>query len=217
MLVVVCGLGSELYASQTDLQATIKLAEEAKAKNIVRYVPTSPSSRKLAVANVTLADGSYVIPPKCLLEAATVALSGTVLLATLTALVPALGFEEEGVATESIAAAWQSTMGTVEKDSLFAKLQSLAARGELLEIMKTGLPVVGNLAAASAVFCTEVEAIPGNAGEALANTTGDIIKQLQGIAAVAPNATTGALDQIQEAANWWEGAVHAAGEAVDDA
>ena len=42
---------------------------------------------------------------------AVTALSGTALLVSLTAVVPAMGFVEDGVAAESIAATWQATIG----------------------------------------------------------------------------------------------------------
>ena len=63
-----------------------------------------------ALASSADVDG-FVIPPPCLSVMAVELLSGTALLVSLTAAVPAMGFLEDGVAAESIAATWQATIG----------------------------------------------------------------------------------------------------------
>ena len=109
--------------------------------------------------------GSFVILPPCLHIMVGVALRGTGLLSATVAVVPALGSGAEGAAvalaaTEGTAAeptaaegtaaesattaAWQTTMGDVEAKSLSAHLQSLAARGQLLWALETGLRVTGS-------------------------------------------------------------------------
>ena len=126
--------------------------------------------------------GSFVVPPACLYEMAGVALGGTALLAGVVAVIPALGFTEGGVEAESAAAAWQATMGDVEKESLFATIQSLAARGQLLRNLKEGLPLVGNLAVASGAFCSKLEDIERSiAGgtQAIANLTSTALEQIE--------------------------------------
>ena len=128
--------------------------------------------------------GSFVVPPACLYEMAGVALGGTALLAGVVAVIPALGFTEGGVEAESAAAAWQATMGNVEKESLFAIIQSLAARGQLLRILTEGLPLVGNLAVASGAFCSKLE---------------DIERSITGGTQVIANMTSTALEQIERA------------------
>ena len=73
-------------------------------------VEPEASLSHVAPASSADADG-FVIPPPCLSVMAVELLSGTVLLVSLTAAVPAMGFLEDGVAAESIAATWQATIG----------------------------------------------------------------------------------------------------------
>ena len=71
-----------------------------------------PEASLSHVAPASSADvDGFVIPPPCLSAMAVTALSGTALLVSLTAAVPAMGFLEDGVAAESIAATWQATIG----------------------------------------------------------------------------------------------------------
>mmetsp|Transcript_24333 Transcript_24333/g.61812 ORF Transcript_24333/g.61812 Transcript_24333/m.61812 type:complete len:332 (+) Transcript_24333:57-1052(+) len=162
-------------------------------------VEPEASLSHVAPASSADVDG-FVIPPPCLSVMAVTALSGTALLVSLTAAVPAMGFLEDGVAAESIAATWQATIGNVEKESLFASLQSLAARRKLLTILAIGLPVTGNLAVASAAFCSkldaQVDAIEDAtvaAAHTVANTSAAALTQVQ-------RAAQAALTQIQQAA-----------------
>ena len=73
-------------------------------------VEPEASPSHVALASSADVDG-FVIPPPCLSVMAVTALSGTALLVSLTAAVPAMGFFEDGVAAESIAATWQATIG----------------------------------------------------------------------------------------------------------
>ena len=175
------------------------------------FVSTSSSQPTATMASsfVVLAksdvptSGSFVILPPCLHIMVGVALRGTGLLSATVAVVPALGSGAEGAAvalaaTEGTAAeptaaegtaaesattaAWQTTMGDVEAKSLSAHLQSLAARGQLLWALETGLRVTGRLAAQSAAYCAKQEEIgnatPGAAG-AVANTTRAALAQIK--------------------------------------
>jgi len=185
---------------------------------------------EVAASSPEIANGSFVIPPQCLHEMAGVALSGTALLAATVVVVPALGFELSGVEAESAAAAWQATMGDVEKASLFAYLQSVAARGELLRVLEVGLPVVGNLAVSSAAFCAKLEEIldaTAGAAEAFTNLTKAALGQIKRAAddskaieklhraaegaaraskdAVA-NATSSIAHEASEVKDWWDNA-----------
>ena len=138
------------------------------------------------------------------------ALSGTALLVSLTVAVPAIGFFEDGVAAESIATTWQATIGDVEKESLFATFQSLAARRKLLSILVTGLPVVGNVAVASAAFCSKIDEIQDatvDAAHMVANASAAALKQIQQAAQAALTQTqqaaqdSGAVDRLEAAAD----------------
>ena len=162
------------------------------------------------------ANGSFVIPPACLYEVLGVTLSGTALLAATIIIVPALGFEAGGIEAESAAAAWQSTMGNVEKESLFSLLQSLAARGQLLKVLEFGLPVVGNIAVASAAFCAELDKIEDatmGAARAIANTTTAVLAEVKRAAEDAK-----AIEQLRDAAeSAAEGATEASKQAIANA
>ena len=167
-----------------------------------------PEHQVIVLDTNEVASGSFVIPPPCLYEMAGVALAGTTLLVCVVEIVPALGFAEGGVEAESAAAAWQATMGDVEKESLFATLQSLAARGELLAILKEGLPVVGGLAIASGAFCSKLDEIiksTEGAAQALDKMTREATAQIERAAE-----DSGAIDQVRNAAD-------GAGEALKDA
>ena len=142
-------------------------------------------------------DFNFTVPPKCLYEMAGVALSGTALLAAVAAIIPAFGFAEGGVEAESAAAAWQATFPNVEKESLFATLQSLGARGQLLSILKQGLPLVGTLAVASGAFCSKLEdMLTTRAAEDIANMTSAVFEQIE-----RAERDGRALEQIRKAAD----------------
>ena len=171
-------------------------------------VAQPPEHQVIVLDTNEVASGSFVIPPPCLYEMAGVALAGTTLLVCVVEIVPALGFAEGGVEAESAAAAWQATMGDVEKESLFATLQSLAARRELLAILKEGLPVVGGLAIASGAFCSKLDEIiksTEGAAQALDKMTREATAQIERAAE-----DSGAIDQVRNAAD-------GAGEALKDA
>lgn len=144
-------------------------------------------------------DFNITVPPVCLYEMAGVALSGTALLAAVAAIIPAFGFAEGGVEAESAAAAWQATFPNVEKESLFATLQSLGARGQLLNILKQGLPLAGTLAVASGAFCSKLEDIKRSttrAAEDIANMTSAVFEQIE-----RAERDGRALEQIRKAAD----------------
>ena len=144
-------------------------------------------------------DFNFTVPPVCLYEMAGVALSGTALLAAVAAIIPAFGFAEGGVEAESAAAAWQATFPNVEKESLFATLQSLGARGQLLSILKQGLPLAGTLAVASGAFCSKLEDIKRSstrAAEDIANMTSAVFEQIE-----RAERDGRALEQIRKAAD----------------
>lgn len=96
-------------------------------------------------------DQPYVISPKCLLA---MAVGGGAVTATTGLGLAALGFASEGVEAGSLAALWQSSMGDVEAGSLFARLQSLGAKGLAAS---TNFEVSGILATISACFCGVVD------------------------------------------------------------
>jgi methyl-accepting chemotaxis protein len=174
--------GSEVLATMpTPAAQTAVLPAQATDQ-----LPAQTTVQSIAVQQLPLTqqviNGSFVIPPKCLYEMCGVALSGTALLAAVVAIAPALGFEAGGVEAESAAAAWHATIGDVEKRSLFASLQSLAARGQLLRILATGLPVVGGLAMASAAFCAKLEEIEdatAGTAKAITNMTSAALLQIK--------------------------------------
>ena len=144
-------------------------------------------------------DFNITVPPVCLYEMTGVALSGTALLAAVAAIIPAFGFAEGGVEAESAAAAWQATFPNVEKESLFATLQSLGARGQLLNILKQGLPLAGTLAVASGAFCSKLEDIKRSttrAAEDIANMTSAVFEQIE-----RAERDGRALEQIRKAAD----------------
>ncbi|CAE8716926.1 unnamed protein product [Polarella glacialis] len=91
----------------------------------------------------------YTIPPRCLheMEFAAVLASGA---AVSPLLIRAVGFETKGVAARSLASLWQRLMGDVKEGSFFAKLQSAAAKGELVT---ESLRLVGASAVSACVFC----------------------------------------------------------------
>ena len=155
-------------------------------------------------------DFNFTVPPKCLYEMAGVALSGTALLAAVAAIIPAFGFAEGGVEAESAAAAWQATFPNVEKESLFATLQSLGARGQLLSILKQGLPLVGTLAVASGAFCSKLEdMLTTRAAEDIANMTSVVFEQIERV-----ERDSRALEQIRKAA---DESIEASNDALDKA
>ena len=155
-------------------------------------------------------DFNFTVPPKCLYEMAGVALSGTALLAAVAAIIPAFGFAEGGVEAESAAAAWQATFPNVEKESLFATLQSLGARGQLLSILKQGLPLVGTLAVASGAFCSKLEdMLTTRAAEDIANMTSVVFEQIERV-----ERDSRALEQIRKAA---DESIEASKDALDKA
>jgi len=94
---------------------------------------------------------SYVIPPKCLLA---MAVGGGAVASASGLGLAALGFASEGVEAGSLAALWQSALGDVESGSLFARLQSLGAKGlSTAEKFK----VTGVVASVSACMCGVVD------------------------------------------------------------
>ena len=156
---------------------------------------------------------SFIIPPACLNVMVGTALSGTALLVSLTVAVPAIGFFEDGVAAESIAATWQATIGNVEKESLFATFQSLAARRKLLSILATGLPVVGNVAVVSAAFCSKIDEIEDatvDAAQTVANASAVALTQVQQAAQ-----DSGAVERLEGAADATTAVAGAAKESAD--
>eukprot|EP00933_Yihiella_yeosuensis_P059518 TRINITY_DN6085_c0_g1_i2.p1 TRINITY_DN6085_c0_g1~~TRINITY_DN6085_c0_g1_i2.p1 ORF type:complete len:304 (+),score=80.52 TRINITY_DN6085_c0_g1_i2:85-996(+) len=66
-------------------------------------------------------------------------------------LVRAVGFSETGVEAKSMASLWHRCLGNVEKDSIFARLQSAGAKGELAT---RNVEIAGVLAARACDFCT---------------------------------------------------------------
>eukprot|EP00747_Dinoflagellata_sp_TGD_P221391 gnl/TRDRNA2_/TRDRNA2_93229_c0_seq1.p1 gnl/TRDRNA2_/TRDRNA2_93229_c0~~gnl/TRDRNA2_/TRDRNA2_93229_c0_seq1.p1 ORF type:complete len:260 (-),score=55.26 gnl/TRDRNA2_/TRDRNA2_93229_c0_seq1:469-1248(-) len=94
---------------------------------------------------------SYVIPPKCLLA---MAVGGGAVAAASGLGLAALGFASEGVEAGSLAALWQSALGDVEEGSLFARLQSLGAKG--LSTAQN-FRVSGVVASISACMCGVVD------------------------------------------------------------
>lgn len=69
---------------------------------------------------------------------------------------PLLGFGANGVAAASIAAAWESSIGSVATGGLFATLQSLGATGMgslLFGGMGVAMPLLINLAVAVLGWC----------------------------------------------------------------
>merc|ERR1712087_831734 len=103
-----------------------------------------------AVGNAT-----FDIPPLCqdAMEVAVVVAAGV---AAPPAVMSALGFTADGVEAESLAALWQSTIGNVEKGSVFARLQSAGARGLLASESMT---VTGIAAVAAETFCASFNEI----------------------------------------------------------
>ena len=98
----------------------------------------------------------------------------------------------------------------MEKESLFATFQSLAARRKLLSILATGLPVVGNVAVVSAAFCSKIDEIEDatvGAAQTVVNASAAALTQIQ-------QAAQAALTQIQQAAQD-SGAVDRLEDAVD--
>ncbi len=75
----------------------------------------------------------------------------------------ALGFGSEGVEACSLAALWQSALGDVEAGSLFARLQSLDAKG--LSIAQK-FEVSGAIARISACICGVVNDLCQHCGAA---------------------------------------------------
>mmetsp|Transcript_92246 Transcript_92246/g.206225 ORF Transcript_92246/g.206225 Transcript_92246/m.206225 type:complete len:256 (+) Transcript_92246:66-833(+) len=92
-------------------------------------------------------EGTYVISPKCLLA---MAVGGGAVTAASGLGLAALGFAEEGVEAESLAALWQSSLGDVKAGSLFSRLQSLGAKG-LSTSQK--FEITGTIVSASVCFC----------------------------------------------------------------
>lgn len=153
---------------------------------------------------------NFTVLPPCLYEMVCVALAGTTLLVAVVVVVPELGFTEGGVEAESAASAFQATIGDVEKESLFAMLQSLAARGQLLVILKNGLPVVGGLAVACEAFCGKIKEIEGTSVEAavkMANVTSAVLEHVERAAT-----DSKAIEQLRNAA---EGAAKSSKDVFD--
>merc|ERR1719220_1571252 len=92
-------------------------------------------------------DHGYVVPPKCLLA---MAVGGGAVAASSGLALAALGFAEEGVEAASLAALWQSSLGDVEAGSIFARLQSIGAKG--LSITED-FEVAQKFATISSAFC----------------------------------------------------------------
>lgn len=125
-----------------------KAAEAVKATTQELYAEWQSAMKPL--------DGPFIVPPKCLLSMAVGA--GAITAASGLGLA-ALGFSTEGVMAESLAALWQSSLGNVAKDSLFAKLQSLGAVGLSKSI---DFEVLGVVASVSACFCGVVNELCHN-------------------------------------------------------
>eukprot|EP00286_Rhodomonas_abbreviata_P004806 CAMPEP_0181316792 /NCGR_PEP_ID=MMETSP1101-20121128/16085_1 /TAXON_ID=46948 /ORGANISM="Rhodomonas abbreviata, Strain Caron Lab Isolate" /LENGTH=252 /DNA_ID=CAMNT_0023424065 /DNA_START=111 /DNA_END=869 /DNA_ORIENTATION=+ len=87
---------------------------------------------EVQVTSVTVGNNQTVhISPKCasVVIVTSAALGAAIAAALLPIVLAIAGFSEAGVAAESFAAAWQSTMPLVAKGSLFAVLQSAAMAG----------------------------------------------------------------------------------------
>jgi len=127
-------------ASKAGAAAVEKKAEEAMKVAIQKQYAVWQSAMKPL-------GHPYVIPPKCLLA---LAVGGGAVEAVSALGLAALGFAAEGVEAGSLAALWQTAFGDVEAGSLFARLQSLGAKG--LSITQ-GFEVTGVIATIAACFC----------------------------------------------------------------
>lgn len=138
--------------------------------NVGRTVESSFDTAKSSVENVTgeasaemqkqikslgdaVASATYEISPVCqdAMEIGVVVVAGG---AAPEILLTVLGFTSDGVEAESLAALWQSTIGDVEKGSLFARLQSAAAAGLTAS---APLQMTGVSAIAAGAFCSGFE------------------------------------------------------------
>ncbi|CAK0825683.1 unnamed protein product [Prorocentrum cordatum] len=92
---------------------------------------------------------AFVAPPQCLnaMEIAAAIAAGV---AVAPVLLEAVGFSGEGVAAESLASAWQGSLGNVAKGSAFALLQSAGATGY---VWKNSLTLTGASAFLASAFC----------------------------------------------------------------
>jgi len=98
---------------------------------------------------------TYTISPVCQ-DAMIIGAVVTATAAAPPALLEAAGFAAEGVEADSLASIWQSTIGDVEKGSLFARLQSAGATGVAA---RAALRVSGVTAVGALAFCDAVQTL----------------------------------------------------------
>jgi hypothetical protein len=117
------------------------------------------------------------LSPQCVraLELGAVVATGTL---AAPALVEAVGFTSEGVAAESLASLWQSTIGDVEEGSIFARLQSLGASGVVAQTSLRAAGIEGVLAVA---YCDAASAMCSSCNISVLEKQGDIL-QAHGLA-----------------------------------
>jgi len=108
---------------------------------------------KMKALGAAVDNYTYTISPFCgnALEVGAVVAAGIV---ASPALLEAAGFGAEGVAGDSLASTWQSVVGDVETGSLFARLQSLGARGVL---QTASIRAVGVEAVAASAYCAAAQ------------------------------------------------------------
>mmetsp|Transcript_65102 Transcript_65102/g.128570 ORF Transcript_65102/g.128570 Transcript_65102/m.128570 type:complete len:299 (-) Transcript_65102:91-987(-) len=144
---------SSVQDAEQTMADTASTATSAVASSIA--AASRAMHAKVKALGAKIVNETYTISPLCL-DAMAI---GAVVIATgvaPTALLGAAGFTAEGVEAESLAAIWQSTIGDVEKGSLFARLQAAGATGEAASaaLKVTGVTAVGALA-----FCDTIQTL----------------------------------------------------------
>lgn len=116
---------------------------------------TQAAKSKLDQLGGRIANYTVHLSPQCVraLELGAVVATGTL---AAPALIDAVGFTAEGVAAESLASLWQSTIGDVEEGSVFARLQSLGASGIVAQTSLRAAGIEGVLAVA---YCDAASAM----------------------------------------------------------
>jgi len=145
--------------------ASVVVAASAKHSNRGRVEEAQslrPSADSVAGRNVSSTDGDGVFVPYGCLVAAAVGSGVTVV--SIPLVIASLGFGAEGVAAESLAAAWQSSLGEagIESGSAFAKLQSV---GMTSISIQDGVVVSGQLAVVMTAFCAKADDLIHAGGE----------------------------------------------------
>lgn len=131
-----------------DLEAAAKAGEKDAEQKALSALKAAIREMFTAWHKATTPlDHPYVISPKCLLA---MAVGAGAITASSGLGLAALGFAELGIQAESFAALWQCSLGDVEAGSLFARLQSLGAKGLSLA---EKFEVTGVVATISACFC----------------------------------------------------------------